>query len=221
MNIPKEISYLKTVDSTQAVAKADLSGVFWTSSQTNGKGRFDRNWHAEDGHSLAVSIAFSEHKDLPRPQFFGMGVAVAIAEEFNLLLQWPNDLILNGKKVGGVLIDVVERIPVVGIGLNLSNPTFPDDIAHRASSLFLEGRDVIAPADALEKVLRAIASEPVPDSWQSFSARWMERDATEGKAFKIYDGKIGVAKGISANGELIWTDYETEKRVQVAEALWP
>jgi BirA family transcriptional regulator, biotin operon repressor / biotin---[acetyl-CoA-carboxylase] ligase len=157
----------------------------------------------------------------PKPYLLGMAFALAIAEEFDLQVQWPNDLLLNGKKVAGLLTEIYARLPIIGIGLNLSQKSFPSEVDHRATSLVLAGRPELDPESAFRRILATLtAFEPVPDDWSDLYHRWLSRDRTEGKIFKLQDGRMGTAQGITNEGFLIWSDTVTEEIVPVAEALW-
>lgn len=221
MNITGSINHYETTTSTQHEAKFHLDGVHWTSDQTAGKGRFDRVWHSEKDKSVAVSIALPAYKNHPKPFLVGMSIAVAIADKFRLQIQWPNDLVLGKKKVGGILTEIVHGIPVVGIGLNLGAMSFPTEIDTKATSLVNEGHEELAPAQALQLMVDAIkAFEPMPNSWTELKARWMKFDTTEGKVFQTQDETIGIAIGISDEGELLWNSRGEFRILSVAEALW-
>jgi BirA family biotin operon repressor/biotin-[acetyl-CoA-carboxylase] ligase len=214
------VHYLESA-STQIEAKKTLNGVHWTTKQTAGKGRFDRQWYAEPGRSLAVSIAFPEYRGFAKPYLISMWICLAIAEEFDLGIQWPNDLVLNRKKVCGVLTEVVEGVPVVGFGINVGRMNFPIEIADRASSLANEGRLVGTPIEVLERIILKINEiEPVPQNWQGMDEKWRRFDETPGKIFKLQDGRVGVAEGISEDGELIWNNHGEYEMVTCADALW-
>ncbi len=221
MNISNQIIHLQETTSTQDDAKNAGFGVFWTSHQTEGRGRFDRQWFTPQGEALAVSMCLNEYTQNPRPYLLGMTVATAIAESFNLELQWPNDLVLNGKKIGGILSEIHQGVPVIGIGLNLLTTTFPEELANRASSIVASGRPSISPEAALNQLIEALRDfEPIPETWSQLSDRWLKRDMTPGKVFQLTDGRVGVAQNITEEGFLLWSDTFSIEVVTVAEALW-
>lgn len=221
MTIDGSVVYYPSVESTQTEAKRTLLGVHWTTDQTAGKGRFDRQWYSEPGQSLAVSICLPSYKGFERPYLIGMWICLALAAEFDLRVQWPNDLVLNRRKVCGVLTEIIDGVPVVGFGLNVGPMTFPVEIASRASSLANEGRMEGSAEDVFQRImLRLRGLEPVPMTWQEIAVQWHSRDETKGKIFKLQDGRIGAAEGISEGGELIWNDHGTIELVTCADALW-
>lgn len=214
------VHYMQT-DSTQSEAKRTLTGVHWTTNQTAGKGRFDRQWYAEPGRSLAVSIAFPEYRDFAKPYLIGMWIILVLAEEFGLRVQWPNDLVLNRKKVCGVLTEVIDGVPIVGLGMNVGRMKFPTELAHRATSLANEGVAVGTSVEVFERVILKVNDMlPVPETWSGMSKYWMELDETPGKVFRVQDGRVGIAEGITAEGELVWNHSGTCEIVTCADALW-
>ena len=221
MTISGPVVHYLQADSTQNEVKKTLAGIHWTTNQTAGKGRFDRQWYAEPGRSLAVSIAFPEYRGFAKPYLIGMWIGLALAEEFGLRVQWPNDLVLNRKKVCGVLTEVVDGVPLVGFGMNVGKMTFPPDLAHRASSLANEGVAALTPVEVFERVILKLTDiEPVPVDWSGVRERWMALDETSGKIFRLQDGRVGIAEGITEEGELVWNHNGTFEIVTCADALW-
>ena len=222
MQIPSgQTRHFLAVDSTQdALRQAILSGedveILYASLQTAGRGRKDRSWVSGKDDSLTVSLAFTAYANHPRPYLVGMAVALAAAEAFDFCLQWPNDLVENGKKIGGILVEMFphegRNIPVVGLGLNLNQKEFPIVIAHRATSLALSRGMEVSPSEALDRLLKAIGDVPEPNTWDDLSARWMARDETAGKPFRLEDGSVGVAQSIHEDGSLsirVNSEYRT------------
>ena len=215
------IVHYESTESTQNEAKRILSGVHWTTNQTAGKGRFNRKWYSEPGRSLAVSIAFPEYQGSAKPHLISIWICLALAEEFDLRVQWPNDLVLNHKKVCGVLTEVIEGIPIVGFGMNVGLMSFPDELKPRASSLRNEGLRVGTPVEVLERIIRKIHElEGVPSQWGGLDEKWRKFDETLGKLFRLQDGRTGIADGVSEDGELIWNDRGDYEIVTCADALW-
>lgn len=221
MTLSGPITHYLESASTQVEAKRTLLGVHWTTNQTEGKGRFDRQWYSESGRSLAVSIALPEYRTFANQYLIGMWICLGLAQEFDLRVQWPNDLVLNGKKVCGVLTEVIEGVPVIGFGINVGIMTFPDEISGRATSLANEGRLIGTPIEVFERVLlRMTELEEVPESWSQMAGKWQEYDCTPGKIFKLQDGRVGVGESISDQGELIWNAHGHIELVTCADALW-
>ena len=120
---------LEEVDSTQAEAEKHLRDasqpphVIFARHQSQGRGRFNRKWESSPGDSLTMSLIFQEYESHPKPWLIGMAVSIAVAEVIGGQLQWPNDIVINGKKVSGVLTELLpnnsqEKTPVIGVGVN-------------------------------------------------------------------------------------------------------
>lgn len=221
MKIGQPIVHFLTIESTQDEAKRHLKGVYWTTDQTAGRGRFDRTWYSEPGKSLAVSIALPEYKNFPKPFLISIWICLGLAEAFDLKVQWPNDLVVNKKKVCGILTEIIDGVPVVGIGMNVGKMTFPEDLALRGSSLANEDHLHITTNQAFEKLMMTIERLPaVPGVWEAIEEKWRLYDDTDGKIFRLHDGRVGIAEGISDAGELIWNGRGEYEIVTFAEALW-
>lgn len=143
MIVGSKLYYLEEVDSTNDYAKriaptAPDGAVVLAEMQTDGKGRQNRKWYSPKG-GLYLSVITNPENASLMPILAG----VAICETFNnyhilLGLKWPNDVMLNEKKVAGVLIEFIDTRLILGIGINLNITSFPEEIRDRATSIFLE-----------------------------------------------------------------------------------
>jgi BirA family biotin operon repressor/biotin-[acetyl-CoA-carboxylase] ligase len=107
---------LDSVTSTQDAARdLEIGAVVVAEHQTAGRGRLDRRWEAPAGSALLASFVLATHPLLS----LAAGVAAARACGDDVRLKWPNDLSLRGRKVGGILVEVLGPKAVVGIGINL------------------------------------------------------------------------------------------------------
>ena len=109
--------------------------------QTAGVGRHGRKWISETGSGLYVSIVLAEQPVPVIMLSLGLAARDAIANMANLDvdLRWPNDVLVHGKKCAGVLAQVEGGAIIAGIGINVSQTAFPDDLETPATSLLLEG----------------------------------------------------------------------------------
>ena len=229
MKVPAgEFVTLPAVASTQDIAREHLDrgetpAVIFTHHQTQGRGRFQRTWHSEFGDSLTMSIIFHDYPDQKEPWLVGMGTAIAVASTLHCQIQWPNDLTFHGKKVGGILTELIpnrqgQQIPVVGIGLNLNQTVFPAEITDRATSLKLQTNRTTDSETLAQQILKSLCDAPEPKSWAELAPAWQLFDATPGKEYKLPDGRIATAIGLGPNGQLICSvDGETTS-VLAAEA---
>lgn len=218
------------VVSTQAVAAerlvhGDPVGVVFTGNQTSGRGRFGREWFSQKGDSLTMSLVFREYADHPAPYLIGMAVACAAAAVLHCELAWPNDLVFGGKKIGGVLTELLpdehgRRVPVVGIGVNLNQKAFPPEIADRATSLALYRGGEYCPEKIGQSIVHRLANLPEPNSWNDLKEIWMLFDHTPGKTYKLPDGSEAIAIGVGPEGRLICSVHGESTSVLAAEAIF-
>ena len=122
-------------------------------SQTGGKGQRGKTWADEPGQSLLMSIILVPRYELAHQFMFNASVAVAVAKVLQELytvwrvrIKWPNDIIINDKKAGGILIENVLRgnswtHSVVGLGLNILQDSFPPELPFAISLKIASGID--------------------------------------------------------------------------------
>jgi BirA family biotin operon repressor/biotin-[acetyl-CoA-carboxylase] ligase len=170
------VRYFASIDSTNTLAMREAeegqeSGtVYLADEQTGGRGRGAHSWHSAPGSGLYVSI-------LLRPRLApadilwvslaaGLAVQQAIREVTSLAvdLRWPNDLLLSGRKLGGILTELnaeVTRVrhAVIGVGLNVHQPAFSPELASLATSLTIETGQEWSRQDLLVAVLRNVDRE--------------------------------------------------------------
>ena len=156
-NSVNELYYLEEVDSTNTWAKANLDkfgpvGAVYTTSQTAGRGRRGHTWINASGQALYYTVVLKTELAQPEslPLFASMAVADALEQRYGIQCQikWPNDLLLNGKKIVGILCEGVSygyqqqgRGILCGIGINLAQPQSYFDAADlpHGTSLALQG----------------------------------------------------------------------------------
>ena len=153
----KEYFYYREIDSTNKRARTLATEgypegtVVVAEKQTDGRGRRGRNWYSPSNQGIYVSIILRPVFPLKQLSRVSLLTAVAVAEaleqELNLQpsIKWPNDILIDGKKIAGILseavtdMDSIEYI-VIGIGLNINNPPqdFPADLRTPATSALAE-----------------------------------------------------------------------------------
>lgn len=197
---------LDVVDSTQRemarlLAEGTAVGVLLAHDQIVGEGRFGRRWVSEPGRSMTLSMNFAQYGGHREPWLLGMAVALAAAEVLDVSVRWPNDLVAEGKKLGGVLVQLLPT-PIVGMGINVAPVALPDELAPHVTSLVGLGRQREEPLALGRRIVEALAAMPEPESWPALAPRWSARDRTEGKAFTLPDGRVARATGVGPHGEL-------------------
>ena len=213
---------LDVVSSTQTVA-FDLAArgapdrtVVVAEHQTAGRGRHGRSWIDEPGSSLLASIVVRPALPPARWPLYGFVTAVAVAEALRAAaglearLKWPNDVLVGGAKIAGILLEARgDQALVIGIGLNVGQTVFPAGLADVATSVALAGgwtRDrevlldaILAAFDAWRRRLEENGFAPVRDRWSALSdtlGRRVEAGAARGHALRLDDdGALVVADG--------------------------
>src|ERR1700680_3674713 len=184
------IVHLASVTSTQDVARdMPIGSVVVADHQTAGRGRLSHRWDAPPGTALLVSFVLR-----PNPLLsLAAGVAAAEACGGGVRLKWPNDLLLDSRKVGGILVEVSASKAVCGIGINLTSA--PEGAAR-----------VDQPRDELLERLRTAVEQWSSAPADQVIARWRELSDTIGKAVRIeLPDRIleGIAEDIDPTGSLI------------------
>jgi BirA family biotin operon repressor/biotin-[acetyl-CoA-carboxylase] ligase len=182
-----------------AAAGAPHGTLVTAAEQTAGRGRQGRTWSAPAGRALLCSLVI---RDPPRLLPLAAGVAVAAVVGEAALLKWPNDVLVGGRKVAGILVEgrPQERWAVLGIGLNvaLSPADFPPELRDTAGSLGL-GPELIEPtlSRLLAELERWIGATPA-EMLQAVR----NRDALHGQPVR-WAGGAGRGDGIDDEGRLI------------------
>jgi BirA family biotin operon repressor/biotin-[acetyl-CoA-carboxylase] ligase len=181
---------LKSVTSTQDVARPlPIGSIVIADHQAAGRGRLDRRWESPPGTALLVSFVLSPNPVLS----LAAGIAAAQACGADVRLKWPNDLLLGGAKVGGILVEVASATAICGIGINLT-------WAPPGAATLNQDRERLL--GRLRKELDRWASADLQDVLD----RWRELSDTLGRRVRVeLAGKIfeGVAQDIGPGGELI------------------
>lgn len=215
---------LEETPSTQTLAElwlkgeveGEVPGVLFALHQSEGRGRYGRTWLSERGDSLTMSLVFQAYANHPKPWLVGMAVSLAVAGAIHSQVQWPNDLVCQKKKVGGILSTLIEspqwgKVPVVGVGVNLNQRSLDPEIAAFATSLRLEHGQQYDPLKVAQDIVSRIQSIPEPDSWESLRPVWDLFDDTPGKRYMLRTGEMAVAIAVGTDGQLLCAvDGETQ-----------
>jgi BirA family biotin operon repressor/biotin-[acetyl-CoA-carboxylase] ligase len=197
--------HLRLTDSTnerarELAARGAPHGTLVTATeQSAGRGRQGRTWSAPAGRALLCSLVL---RDPPRLLPLAAGVAVAEVAGPEALIKWPNDVLVAGRKVAGILVEgrPQEGWAVLGIGLNVAvlEDDFPHELRDRAGTLGLEP-DQIEPTleQLLERLEHWFAASPaeVLEAVRS-------RDALRGRTLRWVGGS-GRGAGIDSDGRLV------------------
>ena len=197
--------HLRRVDSTNlrarqlALAGAPHGTTVTAAEQTAGRGRQGRTWTAPAGRALLVSVLLRDP-----PRLLPLVAAVAVAETVgaDAQIKWPNDVLLGGRKVAGILVEgrPQEGWAVAGIGLNvaLRDEDFPEELRGRATGMGREPGDV---EPVLARLLVRLDAR-VRDEAPAILEAWRARDALLGREIAWSAGS-GVAEGVDEGGHLL------------------
>ena len=230
-------SVTSTNDVTARMARegAPEGTVVVAREQTAGRGRHGRSWSSPPG-GLYLSIIFRPH--LPFEDLWQMAflAAVASAEAVGQVsglparIKWPNDVLLGGRKVCGILIEApgpaaskseISSPVVVGIGINVNNQEFDPEISQTATSIALEAGRQIAVEEVEEALLPRLDarySRYVAGGFGPILREWRNLDCTAGREVAVSTAE-GVVEGraveIDPRGDLV-IEHEDGTRTCVA-----
>jgi BirA family biotin operon repressor/biotin-[acetyl-CoA-carboxylase] ligase len=192
--IGREIIVFNHTSSTQKIAAEYAKNrendglVIFTEEQTAGKGRADNKWYSNYSESILCSIILIHNK--MNSELLSLTCAVAVAEAIGksakaeAKIKWPNDIILNGKKVAGILLESKKENDgntcTIGIGINChqKKESFPEDLQQSATSIDLENLSIIDRISLAKRLLTSMehwlevadqSSEKVIDQWHKLS----------------------------------------------------
>lgn len=240
--VAKEVLYFATIDSTNTKAqelaeKGYPSGTLVVADkQESGKGRRGRSWVSPSGTGIFMTLMIKPDINPNNASMLTLVAALAVAKAITsvtgeeAMIKWPNDIVVNSKKVCGILtemnaqFDYINHI-VVGIGINVHNESFPEEISQMASSLMIEaGGKRFHRAQIIAETMSYF--EQYYDTFlktQDLSALVREYDellVNRNKSVRVLDPKEpfdGKAMGITPKGELIVDTWESRKLVSSGE----
>ena len=223
------VIYHDQVDSTNTQAKRlgeelarDGHGTLVVADlQTAGKGRRGRSWESPSGASIYMSILLRPDILPDQAPMLTLVMAQSVAEAVQELtgaevgIKWPNDIVLNGKKICGILTEMSAEIDyinyvVIGVGVNVNTPDFPEALVETATSLKIElGQSVKRSAliaavmkrfeENYETFIRTGDLSGIQDQYNSLLVN-RDRDVRVLEPGHVYNGH---ALGINSTGELL------------------
>lgn len=229
--IGKNIHYEESVESTQKIAHRFASEevpegtVIIAEEQRSGKGRMNRKWHSPKYTGIWMSLILRPNIPLTKAPQLTLLTAVAIVQAIEEVtgltpeIKWPNDILINGKKITGILTELqaeADRIHsiIVGMGINVNQKKedFPNEIQDTASSLFIEKGETISRASLIRSIFKQFEKLYLLYLEQGFlpiKLLWESYAVSIGKILKartltsVIEGK---ALGITEDGVLLLED---------------
>ena len=231
-----EVRYLPECGSTNAYVKEHFEefgpvGAVYTENQTAGRGRLGRSWTDAPGLGLYYTAVIRVDLVQPAtlPLFASLAVCDALRARYGVECQikWPNDLLLNGKKIVGILCEGAPdgHSIVVGIGINLAQPQSYFDAAGlpHGTSLALQGVPVDTTADP-EWLAQYLTDFGFDRALYTYEAEGFAPYRERYKALCVnlgrrvtYDGGAGTAVDVDDEGRLIVRDETGDTRVFTGE----
>lgn len=199
--------------------------IITTDNQTNGKGRMTRIWNSSKD-DLTFSILLTPTFDSSKLPLISLIIGAALCNVINRYIscsiKWPNDIIINDKKVAGILVEGVfsdkTEAVIVGIGINVNQVFFSDDLIIKATSLRLETNNIIDK----DKLLKEVVEEFI-----TLYNKFLQNDNTyldivknnnylKNKEVYLNNQKIKVLD-INNNGNLIILEDNMQKEIYFGE----
>jgi BirA family biotin operon repressor/biotin-[acetyl-CoA-carboxylase] ligase len=225
--IGEKIQHFQSIESTQgfaiSLAKEGIEEgvVVWADEQTKGRGRFGRRWFSLPSKSLTFSFILRPKLKADLIPYLSLFPAIACAYALEKLgarceLKWPNDILIEGKKAGGILVDVeikenkIEWAVVgIGINVNLEHNDFPSDIRQSATSLRIALGESFEISPLLKEILKELNDKYSlcfsDKGREKIREEWEKRDFLRGKEIEVMVGEKrirGIAEGIDERGFL-------------------
>ena len=202
----------------EALAGAPAGTIAVTDHQSAGRGRRGRTWSDPPGKALMFSYLARPSRPLAElaPLTLVVGIVVAEALPVPTRLRWPNDLVIGGGKVGGILVELItpaegDPFAVVGIGINanVTADELPPTDRLPATSLLVEGGTEVDRIALLERIadgLDAALALFDREGFAPFLPRYAALDALAGHplVLRLPEGELsGAAEGVDAHGRLL------------------
>ena len=238
----KCVYYYDVTDSTNTRAKelgeGDAPhGTLCVADQQNaGRGRRGRSWESPSGCGIFMTLLLKPDMNPNNASMLTLVTALAVSRALTeitgekSLIKWPNDIVMNGKKIVGILtemsaqFDYINHI-VVGIGINVHNESFPEEIAHMASSMMLETGG--------QRYHRALIIAKIMEYFEEYYDIFMKTEDLSAlvneynsrlvnlhNKVRVLDPKDpfeGKAMGITKRGELVVDTWASRKLVSSGE----
>lgn len=223
----RDIVYYDSVDSTNVRAKllaeegAGEGVLVAADMQTAGRGRRGRSWIQEPGENVSMSVVLRPNMNPDKASMLtlicacSIGAAIEELTGARVMIKWPNDLLINGRKICGILTEMsAERdyihYVVAGFGINVRGRAFPDEIKDTASSILNETGVAISRSLLISRILYYLEG-----NYEAFLVcrdlsfiidRYDSRLISRGREVRVLDPReefTGICRGITVDGGLI------------------
>lgn len=218
--IGQNIFLYDETDSTNERAKANSTApdgsLFITETQTHGKGSHGRGWTSQKGTGIWHSILLKPH--IPPSQVsqitLAAGLAVCRSVGCGAQIKWPNDIVIGSKKICGILTEMSAEIDMInyivcGIGINVNMDSFPEEISHRATSMYIESSRKYCRNEIISNLMNnfeLLYTDFICSGLTPILDEYKKDCVTIGREVKvIFKGNTvqGTAVDVNENGELV------------------
>ena len=239
--IGKKIFHFKIIDSTNQYIKKlvkdniEEGTVVIADIQTRGRGRKNRKWSSPEG-GLWFSILVYPNISPQHGMLITMASSIAVAQGINDItalipeIKWPNDLLINGKKVCGILTELEFKrkqmiYAIVGIGINVNNP-LDEDLRDIATTLKQEVGNRVSKSELLKSILEKYDknyNKVISQDYNFIRDSWLSYSKIIGKRIQVKDNKIvetGFVSDIDDNGFLILNTNHGKVRIMSGDVKY-
>lgn len=233
----RSLAFFEETDSTNNVIKkmaeegAPEGQLAIAEIQTGGKGRRGRSWSSPKGSGIWMSFLLRPQVDPMKASMLTIVAAMAAREAVaactgvEALIKWPNDIIVNGHKICGILTELSAEMHminyvVIGVGINVNTEKFPEEIRNTASSLYIEtgrkcnrSRIIAAFGSAFEKYYAMFLKKENLSDIVSEYDKYLVNINRKVRIIENSSELIATAGGINEEGELLVTDDEGREHI--------
>jgi len=236
----RDIHWYGTIDSTmrEAARLASLGATSGTvvgaEEQTAGLGRQGHSWYSEREAGLYISVILRLPMTADSLPIVTLALGLAAAEAISQIsglacdLRWPNDVLIDGRKCAGILVQFEQPAVIAGIGVNVNHRSFPDDLQTLATSLLIASGRTQSREDLLVQLLDSIdthcrilaedGKEPILRSFAHASSFVQGRQVKVDQGHEILEG---VTEGLNPSGFLVLRRRDGKQSLILAGGVRP
>jgi BirA family biotin operon repressor/biotin-[acetyl-CoA-carboxylase] ligase len=215
-----KVYYFNEVTSTMDVIKLyPINSVIVAKKQNSGRGKQNRTWISNESENLYMSLSLGLDSSRNGHASFVFLTALALVktleklaqDKLDIKIKWPNDILINSKKVCGILVEVdsQKNLIIIGIGLNIdSYPELVDNILFKATSLAAEGflvkRDIVV--DEFLRVFRSYTNSLSTYGFSGIREEWLKYAYNFGKTIAVKTNSTqitGIFEDLDLTGSLV------------------
>jgi len=225
--------YFEEIDSTNTyVKKFSLNdgSVVIADYQTAGKGRLNHSWFSDKGKNVLLTIVKKLDVDIYNSYIINFYVSFIVLETLKKFLnesdklctKWPNDVLFGEKKIAGVLSEKVNDIFIIGIGINVNQDVFPEELKEKATSIFqVDGREICLNSVIYKLIEEFISNLELIKRPAEVVKVWRKNFRLSGRKVKYLlsgnDERIAMVVGVDDDGGIILDECGIRKKYYSGE----